>query len=133
MRWGGAELDPAAARALWRSAREQTHPFFDAHLPLWRLSLPPGAPVVPLPAATAVEWSGAQRWLHTAAPATEIRACARGLGGHATLFRAVDAAADARREVFTPLSPPVLAIHRRLRAQFDPYGVFDAGRLSAEL
>jgi FAD/FMN-containing dehydrogenase len=31
------------------------------------------------------------------------------------------------------LSAPLLAIHRNLRAQFDPHGVFDAGRLVAEL
>jgi glycolate oxidase FAD binding subunit len=49
------------------------------------------------------------------------------------LFRAADDDAHARGGAFTPLSAPLLAIHRRLRAQFDPRGVFDAARLCAEL
>jgi len=132
-RLGGASLDPPAAQSLWRSVREQTHPGFDARRPLWRLSLPPAAAAVPLPAAALIEWSGAQRWLHSESPATEVRAVARQLGGHATLFRAAAGASGARQGVFTPLSAPLLAIHRNLRAQFDPHGVFDAGRLVAEL
>ena len=28
----------------------------------------------------------------------------------------------------TPLAPPLLAIHRRLRESFDPHGVFVPGR-----
>ena len=34
---------------------------------------------------------------------------------------------------FHPLSPAVLAIHRRLKARFDPRGIFNQGRLIAGL
>jgi glycolate oxidase FAD binding subunit len=35
--------------------------------------------------------------------------------------------------VFTPLSPPLAAIHRRLKSEFDPAGILNPGRLYAEL
>jgi glycolate dehydrogenase FAD-binding subunit len=122
---GGERLDPSAAQQLWLGIREQTHPFFAAGLPLWRLSVPSTAAPLGDSEAQLIEWGGALRWLRSARPAAELRAQARQLGGHATLFRA----AGPEREVFTPLSGPLLAIHRRLRAQFDPDGLFDAGRL----
>jgi glycolate oxidase FAD binding subunit len=122
---GGEPLDPQAAQQLWFGIREHTHPYFAGTLPLWRLSLPPTAPPLGLPDPQLIEWGGALRWLRTAAPAAELRALAGRLGGHATRFRD----AGPREDVFTPLDAPLLAIHRRLRAQFDPDGVFDAGRL----
>jgi glycolate oxidase FAD binding subunit len=51
------------------------------------------------------------------------------LGGTATLFRGGDKAVG----VFHPLAPANLAIHRRLKQAFDPKGVFNPGRLYAEL
>jgi len=146
-RLGGQRLEDDAAQILWRSLREHTHAFFGGARPLWRLSLPPAAAGLPLDGDQLIEWSGAQRWLRTAAPAADVRACARQLGGHATLFRAggigavvdrgsVDSARESsapRSGVFTPLSPALLELQRRVRAQFDPHGVFDAGRLYPEL
>jgi glycolate oxidase FAD binding subunit len=143
---GGQRLEGDAAQILWRSLRDQTHAYFAGARPLWRLSLPPAADGLPLDGDQLIEWSGAQRWLRTDAPAADVRACARQLGGHATLFRAgdsgavVDRGTDSPRDssaprsgVFTPLSPALLELQRRVRAQFDPHGVFDAGRLYPEL
>ena len=45
------------------------------------------------------------------------------------LFRAADKSAG----VFAPLAPPLLRIHRNLKAAFDPAGVFNPGRLVADL
>jgi glycolate oxidase FAD binding subunit len=45
-------------------------------------------------------------------------------GGHATLFRAEPKTV----EVFHPLDATMLALHRRLKAVFDPRGVFNRGR-----
>lgn len=116
--------------------RDQTEPFFvlDAAALtrgecLWRLSLPPAAPALDLPGAQFIEWGGAQRWLRTSAAADAVRAAAAGAGGHATLFRAADKSAG----VFAPLAPPLLRIHRNLKAAFDPAGVFNPGRLVADL
>jgi len=46
-------------------------------------------------------------------------------GGHATLFRNGDKAVG----VFTPLSAPLAAIHKRLKTTFDPAGIFNPQRL----
>ena len=50
-------------------------------------------------------------------------------GGHAVLFRSADKTAGA----FAPLQPPLDRIHRDLKRAFDPEGVFNPGRLFAEL
>jgi glycolate oxidase FAD binding subunit len=122
---GGEELDSVEAARFWISVREHTHPFFGGDLPLWRLSLPPATPSLGIAADQMIEWHGALRWLRSNEPADAIRACARRLGGHATLFRGGDRSQD----IFSPLAPGLLAIHQRLRAEFDPGGIFDAGRM----
>jgi glycolate oxidase FAD binding subunit len=76
-----------------------------------------------------IEWGGAQRWWRTRAPGEQVRAVAARAGGHATLFRAADKSAG----VFAPLAPPLLRIHRGLKQAFDPAGVFNPGRLYADL
>lgn len=123
-RLGGDELH---GEPFWEMLREQRAGFFSTGEPLWRLSLPPTAPVVRL-GQQWIEWSGAQRWLRSDAPADVIRNTVGALGGHATRFRG-----DAREGVFTSLSAPLLAIHRRLKSTFDPAGIFNRGRLYAEL
>jgi glycolate oxidase FAD binding subunit len=139
-RMGGWRMDPVQAASDWVACREQVLPFFQTHDPdasLWRLSLPQTAPVLALEGVSAsspplVEWHGAQRWLWAgAAHALHIRAAAQAVGGHATLFRP---AQDRDRDhgVFTPLSPPLAGIHRRLKTEFDPAGVFNPGRLCAD-
>jgi glycolate oxidase FAD binding subunit len=126
-RLGGEALAPEAAAALWQGLREQRADFFDQAGPLWRLSLPSTATAAGL-GPQLLEWGGAQRWLVSERPAAEIRQRAAALGGHATLFRG----GDRRGEVFTPLAPALLAIHRRLKRAFDPAGVFNPGRMYPE-
>jgi glycolate oxidase FAD binding subunit len=126
--------------AFWAAGREQTHPFFVAGTgdaggmeavarPLWRLSVKSTAPFSDVGGDQLIEWGGALRWL-VAGERTDpakLRAWAQGHGGHATLFRAVDKSAGA----FQPLPAPLAAIHQRLKASFDPAGVFNRGRLYA--
>jgi len=145
---GGERLEPAQASAFWAALREQSAPFFSGDRPLWRLSLPSVAPPLPAPHAQPepdaplLEWGGALRWLRSDAPADTLREAARAAGGHATLFRqatpapggsGAGAATAARRGshagCFAPLDPAVLRIHQRLKAEFDPAGVFNHGRL----
>lgn len=129
-RLGGERHDDAAG--FWTSLRDQTHPFFTPRqAPLWRLALPSTCAPLGLPGAQLIEWGGGQRWLASDAPASDIRAAAAAAGGHATLFAGADAEQRAAG-VFTPLAPPLLAIHRRLKAAFDPAGVFSPGRLYPE-
>lgn len=129
---GGRLLDQTQAAADWTACRDQTLPFFTpptADACLWRLSLPPTAPVLDLPGAQLVEWQGAQRWLWApAAAAAELRAAAAAVQGHATLFRAgADGAPGVPR--FSPSPAVVHAINQRLRAEFDPAGIFNPGRM----
>jgi glycolate oxidase FAD binding subunit len=121
----GTVMDGSAANAYWHGIREQTDAFFAGAAPLWRLSLPSTAEPLLLGAAQLIEWGGALRWLRSDRPAAEIRARAQALGGHATLFRGGERGAG----VFTPLSSGLSEIHHRLRAQFDPAGIFDAQRM----
>jgi glycolate oxidase FAD binding subunit len=126
----GGELADSTADALWAGLREQTLPFFElqAGEALWRISLPDTAAALDF-GPTLIEWGGAQRWLkRPASEAQSIRLASAQASGHATLFRAVDKSVP----VFTPLSVPLARIHHALKQQFDPAGVFNPGRLSAD-
>lgn len=127
---GGEAVDEATA--FWAGLRDQTAAFFaDRSTALIRLALPAAAPALDLPGPRVLEWGGSQRWCRAGLdrwPALRDLAVAH--GGHATLFRApADRVPD---EVFTPLSPPLLRIHRALKQRFDPAGVFNRGRMYAD-
>ena len=112
---------------LWAELREQSQVFFQqGRGTLWRLAVPPTTGPLDL-GNTLVEWSGGQRWVWSDAPAATIRARVESAGGHATQFRGGD-----RRATFHPLPPVLAAIHRRLKAEFDPAGIFNPGRLYPE-
>ncbi|HEX5783514.1 MAG TPA: glycolate oxidase subunit GlcE [Burkholderiaceae bacterium] len=142
-RMGGQRMDTTAEDAArirrdWLDCAEQRLPFFrpapQSGLSLWRVSVAQTAPVRPLggvpPHQQLIEWHGGQRWLW--APATQaatLRAEALALGGHATLFRpATDA--DRAHGVFTPPAAALQAITQRLKAEFDPAGLFNPGRMA---
>ncbi len=126
---GGELVDPDRAASFWTGIREQTDPFFGGDEPLWRLAVPSASPPLGLGGRLLVEWGGGLRWLKTGADARTIRERAARAGGHATLFRGGDKAVG----VFQPLAPAVATIHRRLKAEFDPHGVFNRGRMYADL
>ena len=112
--------------AFWTALREQTLPFFTrAGGALWRVSVPPGAGTMRVGGDVLVDWGGALRWLRTDAPADAVRTAAERAGGHATLFRG----GDRTGEVFHPLPPAVRRLHERLKAAFDPSGIFNPGRM----
>ena len=126
---GGEVLDSDAARH-WTALREQVQPFFalQGGESLWRLSLPDTAPPLNL-GETLVEWGGAQRWLKRPdSDAALVRQAAAQVNGHATLFRSAGKSAP----VFSALKPPLDRIHRELKKQFDPAGIFNPGRLYAD-
>lgn len=127
----------AAARTLggervpfdWSACRDQQLPWFTARgaRDLWRVSVPQTAPALELPEPPLLEWQGGQRWVRASrGDGVCIRETAARAGGHATLFAAADPATPAR---FTPLAPALDRLHRELKREFDPAGIFNRGRL----
>jgi glycolate oxidase FAD binding subunit len=125
---GGEAIEELEALAFWQGLREQGAEFFAGDAALWRLSIPSVAPPLDLPGTTLIEWGGAQRWLRGDVDRVRIRELAARAGGHATLFRGGDKASG----VFTSLPPALMEVHRRLKQSFDPYGVFNPGRMYSE-
>jgi glycolate oxidase FAD binding subunit len=136
VRIGGDLVEAEHAAPFWQGLGDHDDEFFAkaraavaTGAALWRLSLPPTAPALALSGELMIEWGGAQRWLCSAAPAAAVREAAARAGGHATIFDAHDKSAGA----FAPLRPPLDRIHRELKKAFDPAGVFNPGRLYADL
>ncbi|OGB35345.1 MAG: glycolate oxidase subunit GlcE [Burkholderiales bacterium RIFCSPLOWO2_12_FULL_61_40] len=133
----GSRMDSAQASADWTLCRNQQLPFFSAahgeERALWRLSVAPTAPVLDLPWAPLVEWHGALRWLWAPTDAAEqLQAAARAAGGFATNFVAAHAHSIRVVARFDSQNGAEMATMRRLKASFDPQGIFNPGRLFAE-
>jgi glycolate oxidase FAD binding subunit len=129
-RIGGEQVDNATASADWQACRNLQLPWFAARAgrDLWRLSVPQTAPVLELPDTVLVEWHGAQRWtMAEPAQALTLREAATRVGGSATRFMAQVRAG--LEPAFHPLQAPLARIHRELKQQFDPAGIFNRGRL----
>ncbi len=136
------ELDPKAAEAFWSNLREQQLPAFqnlNSEDTLYRLALP--AACGPITVANmsdeiVLEWHGQQRWF--TAPSDDatfasIKILAHTNGGHATRFKQ-GINVDLANQRFSLLSEQVHsaaleAVQARLRASFDPSGVFATSRL----
>ena len=123
-RLGGELLDSS----FWTDLNEHQLVFFDEDQPLWRLSLPNNTPGLALPGRQLIDWGGAQRWLKSDADAAFVRNVVAEVGGHATCYSLglVDSP-------FQPLPDALMRYHRTLKQQLDPRGIFNPGRLYAEL
>lgn len=131
----GQQMDTAQAASDWALCRDQQLPFFTPPAPdlaLWRLSVAPTAEVLALPWPQLVEWHGGLRWLWApldAAP--QLQEAARAANGNATFFVAARADSTRARGQFDTKNTAHDAIQRRMKAAFDPHGLFNPGRLSA--
>lgn len=114
----------AGGEVFWEGLRELELPFFDTGLPLWRIACPPAASMPEVSGDWMIDWGASQRWLKSSAEAGEIRQAAASIGGHAALFRG--------EGFLQPLTGTLLALHRNLKAAFDPEGIFNPGRLYPE-
>ena len=136
----GGQLQNAASgnatvAADWQALRHQNMDFFKLQGDecLWRLSVPDTAPDLQL-GDTLVEWHGAQRWVKLPySEVSRIRSQVNDLGGSAILFIANEAINTTARKVFSPLKAPLDRIHRELKKQFDPAGIFNRGRMFADM
>ena len=110
----------------WNRLREHQLDFFqDNSKPLWRLSVPSNIDTMDLQGEWLIDWGGAQRWLKTDESMEKIRKATQQAGGHATLFRG----GDRDGEIFHPLLPALMQLHRRLKQVFDPDGIINKGRM----
>lgn len=133
------QAEAEASRALWREIRDCI-PFASVpHMPVWRISMPPGDGhnmVMALRMQAAVEafydWQGGLIWLAMAAGDPEaglVRSMVQKYGGgHATLVRAT-AVQRAENPVFEPQPPALAALSARLKAEFDPKNILNPGRM----
>jgi glycolate oxidase FAD binding subunit len=132
------EIGRERSQALWRDIRD-CMPFADGgKRPVWRVSTPPAdghAFVYALRKEVAAEafydWQGGLIWLRLEGDAEVglVRRLVRAHGGgHATLVRAAPAI-RATVPVFEPQPPPLAALSARLKAEFDPKGVLNPGRM----
>ena len=133
---GGERLPPARAAADWQLCRNQQLPWFKARAEsqdLWRLSVPQTAPALDLLEPPLIEWHGGQRWVRAnPADGQRLRELAALVGGNATLFIAASARKIKAVDVFNTLKPPLDRIHRDLKREFDPAGVFNPHRMHAD-
>lgn len=136
----GGQLQNAASgnatvAADWQALRHQAMDFFKLQGDecLWRLSVPDTAPDLQL-GDTLVEWHGAQRWVKLPySEVSRIRSQVNDLGGGAILFIANETINTETIEVYSPLKAPLDRIHRELKKQFDPAGIFNRGRMFADM
>jgi glycolate oxidase FAD binding subunit len=104
---------------------------------LWRLSIPPAAcasllrTLEPLGGQYLADWGGALVWLLADGHADLVRSAAAMAGGHATLVRAPVPLRD-KIPALHPQPGLLVALERRVRAAFDPQGVFETGRFGVQ-
>ena len=122
------DLVPDAA-TFWLALREHQLPFFKRSGALYRIMVKPATPPLNIEGAWLLDWGGAQRWLYSDEDIASIRRRVELAGGHVTVFRG----GNQTDEKFQPLPAPLLAIHQRLKASFDPNNIFNRGRLYANL
>jgi glycolate oxidase FAD binding subunit len=125
------------AETFWHALREHELPFFSGHElaflsgkeTLYRIVVKPATPPLSIDGSWLLDWGGAQRWLRSDEDIATIRHRVELAGGHVTVFRG----GDREGEIFQPMPAPLLTIHQRLKASFDPKNIFNRGRLYATL
>ncbi len=129
------ELHTMRSLKLWREIRDVSALLPDRNAAIWRVSVAPTqGPAVAVASPDAdwfCDWGGGLVWLAVPALGDAHAAAIRAsfTEGHATLMRAPDALRLAV-PVFEPPSAGVAALNRGVKAQFDPKGILNPGRLS---
>ena len=127
---GGEEI--AEGEAIFAAIGEGAI-FNTSELDVWRVSLPPAAAAGVAKALASPlwqgDWAGGLLWIGAKGEeASRIRAIAAEAGGHAMLLRA-PAARRAALGLYPPQPPALKELATRVRAAFDPLGLFNPGRL----
>ena len=130
------ELHTLRSVTLWREIRDVASLLPDAARAMWRVSVAPtDGPRVAASVPGAdwfLDWGGGLVWL-AARPGIDAGAAslrAAFAEGHATLMRAADTLRGLV-SVFQPAEPGVAALNKGVKAQFDPRGILNPGRMHA--
>jgi glycolate oxidase FAD binding subunit len=140
-----AAIDDMVSRRLWMAIRDVAA-FASSRSgpdqPLWRISTAPAkghelaARVTGAAEAEVLyDWAGGLIWIAPATPdaaAGSVRAAVKAVGGHATLVRG-PASLRAAIDVFEPQEAGLAALTKRVKDSFDPKGVFNPGRMWAQV
>lgn len=123
-KWSGDVMEKG--EAFWRSVQDMQHEFFaDKGEPLWRFSVGSTAANPAIEGKWFIDWAGSQRWFRGTAELGDMEPLARAAGGQVSLFRG----GDRSGEVMHSQPNALKAIQRRVKASFDPDGIFNPGRL----
>ena len=133
----GESLDADRSGALWRRIRD-VQPLAEKPHDIWKVSCAPSdAPRVlaaldpGLDIRMIADWAGGLIWIAGKSPriGPALRDAVAGLGsGFAMLIRDVGMTRETIAP-FQPLSGPILELHRRVKASFDPLGVLNYERM----
>lgn len=112
------------------------HAFLDESADVWRLMLPPAAAANAIhrlrPVRWLADWAGGLLWIASEPgndmAAKDILAVAASEGGNAMLLRA-SPAMRTRASVASAQSGARAALEKRIKAAFDPLGIFNSGRI----
>ncbi|MGB1872081.1 MAG: glycolate oxidase subunit GlcE [Candidatus Puniceispirillaceae bacterium] len=134
---GGESLDADKSALLWRRIRD-IQPLAEKPHDIWKVSCAPSDAAQVMAALDPridvrmiADWAGGLIWIagHSPHIGPALRKAVEGLGsGFAMLVRDVGATRESI-EPFQPLSGPILELHRRVKASFDPLGVLNYARM----
>ena len=129
-------LEEHESTSFWKDLRELIPFQPEADEELWRFAIPPScAPQIAEALKSfdlqrwGLDWGGALLWvlLPADAPAAALHQLALNCQGNA--WRLARSEADPNEAAFSPLSPGVEKLNKRLEQAFDPKGVFNPGRM----
>lgn len=115
----------------WLKIKNQTHDFFiqntlaDANK-LWRCSHQSSSKFYANTESQLIEWHGALRWIQSD---NELHTIAAKHHGHASRYPLHGNSEN----LFQPLSPGLLKLHKRLKQAFDPDNILNPTRLYSDL
>lgn len=121
--WSGSVFEEGDA--FWQGVREQQLAYFAGEEPLWRFSVNSSAQHFLPEDAWLIDWGGSQRWLRGDFDSEALAALAEEGGGQVSCHRG----GDRLQEVFHAQPQALQQLHLRLKAAFDPDGIFNPGRL----
>jgi len=108
----------------WLDVKNQTHDFFTEKKNLWRCSHQTATEFYSDSVDQLIEWNGALRWTHSD---EDLHEAAEQHNGHATRYPLNSEAAISN--IFQPMQPALLKIHKRLKQAFDPGNILNPDRL----